>query len=212
MCERLGRKDPRFHPYALVESDDIGHGTRVWAFAHVMPGARIGNDCNIGDHAFVEGGASIGNGVTLKNGVCVWEGVHLGDGVFVGPYAGFTNDRWPRSARNTAVPEVAGRYADKSWLLATQVEEGASIGANATVLCGITIGAYALVAAGAVANRDVAAHSLVAGSPARHIGWVCCCGQRLTRTLDGADDVRWSCELCKRDFSEADGSLKAVGC
>src|SRR4051794_10602280 len=100
---------PYVHPAALVESDEIGPGTRVWAFAHVMRGARIGANCNICDHAFVESGASIGNNVTLKNNVCVWMGVTLADDVFVGPNVAFTNDRQPRSPR---MPQVGPRYAN----------------------------------------------------------------------------------------------------
>jgi UDP-3-O-[3-hydroxymyristoyl] glucosamine N-acyltransferase len=132
------------HPTALVESDEIGPGTRIWAYAHVLPGARIGTHCNIGDHVFVERGAVIGDNVTVKNGVCVWEGVHLGDGVFVGPNAVFTNDTFPRSPR---LPAVARRYADKGWLRPTCVLEGVTIGANATILCGVTLGAYAFIGA-----------------------------------------------------------------
>ena len=103
-----------YHPAALVETDDIGAGTRVWAFAHVMRGARVGSNCNVGDHAFVEAGAVVGNNVTLKNNVCVWAGVTLEDDVFVGPNATFTNDRYPRSPR---MPEAAARYeTPERWL------------------------------------------------------------------------------------------------
>lgn len=157
------------HSHALVESRSIGKGTRIWAFAHVMKGARIGRDCNIGDHCFVESGARVGNGVTIKNGVQVWEGVTLGDFVFVGPNATFTNDRYPRSPR---FPLVAGRYQTKRWVSKTIVGKGATIGANATILCGIKIGAFAMIAAGAVVTNDVPPHTLVAGVPARRVGHV----------------------------------------
>ena len=154
------------HPHALVESESIGAGTRVWAFAHVLSGAVVGADCNVGDHAFVEGGAVLGDRVTLKNGVAVWQGVTLEDDVFVGPYAVFTNDLVPRSKRPwTMVP--------------TLVRQGASIGANATIVCGITIGRYAMVGAGAVVTKDVPDHALVVGCPARPVGLVCVCGRRL---------------------------------
>lgn len=152
------------HSHALVESRSIGKGTRIWAFAHVMKGARIGRDCNIGDHCFVESGARIGNGVTIKNGVQVWEGVTLGDFAFVGPNATFTNDLYPRSPR---LPLVAARYKTKAWVGKTRVGKGATIGANATILCGIKIGTFATVAAGAVVTKDVPAYSLVAGVPAK---------------------------------------------
>jgi acetyltransferase-like isoleucine patch superfamily enzyme len=158
-----------YHPTALVESDRIGRGTRIWAFAHVLPGAVIGEDCTLGDHVFVEGGAVVGNRVTIKNMVMLWDGVVLQDDVFVGPNAVFTNDLRPRSPRS----EIAiTRYRNRNWLSPTTVEQGATIGANATILCGLTIGRFALVAAGAVVTKDVTAHALVAGNPARHAGWV----------------------------------------
>lgn len=162
------------HPNALVESTAIGAGTRIWAFAHVMKGARIGRDCNLGDHCFIESGARVGNGVTVKNGAQVWEGVTLGDYVFVGPNATFTNDLYPRSPR---MPSVAARYKTKKWVKRTAVGKGATIGANATVLCGIKIGAYAMIAAGAVVTKDVPANALVAGVPARIVGKVSKSGQ-----------------------------------
>lgn len=165
------------HATALVESASIGSGTRIWAFAHVLKGARVGKDCNLGDHTFVEGGGRVGNRVTLKNGVAVWDGVTLGDDVFVGPYAVFTNDRAPRSPRFEAVRE---RYASPAgWRVATRVRRGASIGANATVVCGVTIGRFAMVAAGAVVTRDVPDYALVAGVPAKPMGWVSQHGTRL---------------------------------
>jgi UDP-2-acetamido-3-amino-2,3-dideoxy-glucuronate N-acetyltransferase len=168
---------PYIHPLALVETDEIGSGTRVWAFAHVMAGARIGRDCNIGDHAFVESGAGIGDNVTIKNNVCVWMGVTLEDGVFVGPNVAFTNDRFPRSGR---MPEARDRYAfTAEWLEMTVVERGASIGANATILPGIRIGCYSMVAAGAVVTADVEPFALVVGAPARVAGYVCRCGHKL---------------------------------
>ena len=169
---------PKFfvHPAALVDGAKIGAGTRIWAFAHVLAGACIGRNCNIGDHCFVEGGARIGDGVTIKNGVHVWEGLEIRDCVFVGPSVVFTNDRTPRSPRSAV---AAARYRDRGWLAPTVIEEGASLGANATVLCGIRVGKCAMVAAGAVVTRSVPAHGLVAGVPARLIGWVCACGARL---------------------------------
>lgn len=166
------------HPKALVETDQIGAGTRVWAFAHVMAGARIGRDCNLGDHSFVESGVEIGDNVTLKNHVCVWLGVTLQDDVFVGPHVAFTNDRFPRSGR---MSEVRDRYASTdAWLETTIVERGASIGANATILPGVRIGRYSMVAAGAVVTEDVEPFALVLGAPARAVGSVCRCGRKLS--------------------------------
>jgi UDP-2-acetamido-3-amino-2,3-dideoxy-glucuronate N-acetyltransferase len=164
------------HPRALVETETIGEGTRVWAFAHVMKGATIGRNCNICDHSFVESNVVIGDGVTIKNGVSIWDGVSLGNHVFVGPNAVFTNDLNPRA-------EVK---KTREQFLATEVQEGVSIGANATIVCGITIGRYAFVGAGAVVIRDVPPYALIVGNPARQIGFLCQCGERLTESLSCA--------------------------
>jgi UDP-2-acetamido-3-amino-2,3-dideoxy-glucuronate N-acetyltransferase len=148
------------HPEGRVESSDIGPRTRVWAFAHVLEGASIGADCNICDHTFIEGGAVIGDRVTVKCGVQLWEGVTLEDDVFVGPNATFTNDPFPRSRRRP--PEFAR----------TLVRRGASIGANATILPGVTVGSGAMVGAGAVVTRDVPPRAIVIGNPAVVTGYV----------------------------------------
>ncbi|MCC6830670.1 MAG: N-acetyltransferase [Thermoleophilia bacterium] len=164
------------HPSALAETDRIGEGTRIWAFAHVLPGAVVGRDCNIGDHCYVESGAVIGDGVTIKNGVMVWDGVTLEDGVFVGPGAIFTNDLRPRSPRGG---DAGDRYAGDAWLTPTVVGRGATIGAGAVILSGLRIGDHAMVGAGAIVTREVPRHALVVGNPARVRGWVCACGHRL---------------------------------
>lgn len=148
------------HPNALCESQDIGEGTRVWAFAHVLPGAKLGRDCNICDGVFVENDVVVGDRVTVKCGVQLWDGVRLGDDVFIGPNATFTNDLFPRSRV----------YPEK--FLGTVVESGASIGANATILAGTTIGSGAMVGAGAVVTRSVPPHAIVVGNPARIVGYV----------------------------------------
>jgi UDP-2-acetamido-3-amino-2,3-dideoxy-glucuronate N-acetyltransferase len=168
---------PFVHATALVESSDIGAGTRVWAYAHIMAGARIGRNCNIGDHCFVESGVVIGDSCTIKNGNMLWKGVTLEDGVFVGPHVFFTNDKYPRSPR---LESARARYADeKNWLLPTVVRRGASLAAGAVLLPGIEIGEHAMVAAGAVVTRSVLAYAVVAGNPARPIGHACLCGQPL---------------------------------
>lgn len=148
------------HSQAIVESDKIGEGTRIWAFAHILPGAVIGQDCNICDHSFIENDVTLGNRVTIKCGVQVWDGITLDDDVFVGPNATFTNDPMPRSRQ---YPESFSR---------TIVRRGASIGANSTILPGITIGMNAMVGAGAVVTADVPPNAIVVGNPARITGYV----------------------------------------
>ena len=169
------------HTHGLCESVSVGRGTRVWAFAHVMPGAVVGRDCNICDGAYVEGGAVIGNGVTVKNQVMVFEGVTIEDDVFLGPGVIFTNDLVPR-----AFIKKHGGELDR-----TLVRRGATLGAGVVVVCGTTIGAYSFIAAGAVVTRDVAPHAFVVGNPARSIGWACTCGRRLR--VDGVCECgqRW---------------------
>jgi acetyltransferase-like isoleucine patch superfamily enzyme len=153
-------KDFFVHEKGICESGQVGAGTRIWAFAHVLPGATIGADCNVCDNVFVENDVVIGDRVTLKCGVQVWDGVRLEDDVFVGPNATFTNDPFPRSRKR---PE---RYEP------TIVRAGASIGANATILCGTTIGAGALVGAAAVVIKSVPPGAIVVGNPARIVGYV----------------------------------------
>jgi acetyltransferase-like isoleucine patch superfamily enzyme len=148
------------HPHAIVESPFIGDSTRIWAFTHILPQAQIGEDCNICDHVFIENDVRIGNRVTIKCGVQIWDGITLEDEVFVGPNATFTNDRFPRSKQ----------YPEK--FLRTVVKKSASIGANATLLPGITIGEYAMIAAGAIVTKDVPPYAIVAGNPARITGYV----------------------------------------
>lgn len=148
------------HPQAIVETKAIGKGTRVWAFAHILPGAVIGSECNICDHVFIENKVTMGDRVTIKCGVQLWDGVILEDDVFVGPNATFTNDPFPRSRQYPAeFPK-------------THVRKGASIGANATILPGLTIGQNAMVGAGAVVTRDVPPNAIVVGNPARITGYV----------------------------------------
>jgi acetyltransferase-like isoleucine patch superfamily enzyme len=138
-----------------------------------MGDVSIGGDCNIGEHCFVESGASIGSQVTIKNGNMIWEGVHLEDGVFVGPQVVFTNDLYPRSPR---LPQVKKRYADRAWLKSTVIKQGASVGAGAVILAGVTIGEFCLVGAGSIVTKNLPPYSV--GRPARpRLG--CQCGQPL---------------------------------
>jgi UDP-2-acetamido-3-amino-2,3-dideoxy-glucuronate N-acetyltransferase len=148
------------HSQALCESKTIGENTKVWAFAHVLPGAVLGSECNICDHVFIENDVKVGDRVTVKCGVQLWDGITVEDDVFIGPNATFTNDIFPRSKV----------YPEK--FLRTIVKKGASIGANATILPGITIGEGAMVAAGAVVTKSVPNKAIVMGNPARVTGYV----------------------------------------
>lgn len=178
------------HPTALVESDDVGRGTSIWAFAHVMEGAVVGRDCKIGDHAFIESGASLGDRVTVKNGCLIWYGVHIADDVFVGPNVVFTNDMRPRVRYQTTAED---------WL-ETEIEERASLGANSTILSGIRIGRNAVVGAGSVVTKDVVDHAIVVGNPAAQTGWACDCG----RTLDAG----LRCHECGRSYRSSSCGLE----
>jgi len=144
------------HSHALAESKQIGERTRIWAFAHILPGARIGADCNICDHVFIENDVIIGDRVTIKCGVQIWDGIRLEDNVMIGPNATFTNDLFPRSKQPFQLHK-------------TVVEQGASIGANATILCGITIGSEAMIGAGSVVTKDVPPRAVIIGNPGRII-------------------------------------------
>jgi acetyltransferase-like isoleucine patch superfamily enzyme len=170
------------HESAEVEpGGTVGAGTRIWRRAHIRAGAVIGTDCNIGANVYVDKNVRIGDRVKIQNNVSVYEGVVLDDECLVGPAAVFTNDRNPRAVG--------------SWQLAsTRVCRGASVGANATIVCGITLGEHSLVAAGAVVTRSVLPHELVQGNPARHAGWVCRCGVVASRDAERPEGL--SCENC----------------
>jgi acetyltransferase-like isoleucine patch superfamily enzyme/dTDP-4-dehydrorhamnose 3,5-epimerase-like enzyme len=148
------------HPQALCESTALGKNTRVWAFAHVLPGARIGEDCNICDHVFIENDVIIGDRVTVKCGVQLWDGLRVADDVFIGPNATFSNDKYPQSKR----------YQEA--VLQTHIGRGASIGGGASILPGLRVGSRAMVGAGAVVTHDVPARAIVSGNPARIVGYV----------------------------------------
>ncbi len=154
------------HHNAIVETEDIGKDTRIWAFTHVMKNVSIGEDCNICDHSFVESGVTIGSRVVIKNGIAIWEGVTIEDDVFLGPYCVFTNDMYPRSKAHQGV-------------ISTLVKKGASIGANSTIICGITLGKYCMIGAGSVVTRSVPDFALVMGNPARVKYWISKAGEKL---------------------------------
>ncbi|WP_409344203.1 acyltransferase [Paenibacillus sp. MBLB4367] len=175
------------HIQALVESTSIGENTRVWAFAHILPNAVIGNDCNINDHTFIENDVILGDNVTVKSGVYIWDGARIGDNVFIGPNVTFTNDLTPRSKQ----------YPDK--FEQTIIEEWASIGANSTIIAGNKIGRYAMVGAGSVVTKDIPAHTLWYGNPAKMRGYVCCCGTKLNGEL--------VCPRCAKTYQILDNQI-----
>ena len=187
--EAPGVEDVYVHPTATVDPGAaIDAGTKVWHYVHVTAGARIGRDCVLGQNVYVAGNVRIGDRVRIQNNVSVYDGVELEDGVFCGPSVVFTNIRHPRS-------EVDRKDAYEE----TLIRKGASIGANATIVCGSTIGRHAFVGAGAVVTKDVPDHALVVGNPARVVGWACACGERLPANLH--------CEACGRTYEERGDEL-----
>jgi acetyltransferase-like isoleucine patch superfamily enzyme len=193
-------KDIYVHPSAIVETDQIGEGTRIWAYTHVMKDVVVGANCNIGEHCFLESGVTVGDDVTIKNGSLLWEGVHLEDGTFLGPRVTFTNDKYPRSPR---LAQARTRYTDRRWLEPTFVRRGASLGAGAIILAGITIEEFCIVGAGATVTRSLPANALAIGSPARVRGWVCRCGQRLPSSPGVA-----TCPDCNLTFIDGGGLVE----
>lgn len=189
--EALGRSvdKPYFvHPSAIVDEPvKIGKGTKIWHFCHVMSGAEIGGNCSLGQNVFVGRGVKIGNNVKIQNNVSVYEGVTLEDDVFCGPSMVFTNVDKPRSAHPT----------DSSYYLKTIVKRGCTIGANATIVCGVTLGEHSFIGAGAVVTRDVPPYALVYGSPATVKGWMCACGNKLV-----FDAERTACPVCGKTYQK----------
>ena len=186
--------DPFIHETAIVDPGAIvGAGTRIWHWVHVCGGAEIGKSCNIGQNVFVADGVKIGDRCKIQNNVSVYAGVELEDGVFCGPSMVFTNIYNPRA-------EI--RKMDQ--VRRTRVRRGATFGANCTIVCGVTIGRYAFIGAGAVITKDVEDHALWVGNPGRRIGWVCECGERLSKDLD--------CPDCGNRFLRQDKSgLSKIG-
>jgi UDP-2-acetamido-3-amino-2,3-dideoxy-glucuronate N-acetyltransferase len=199
----------RVHPTADLEDDvSVGAGTSIWHRAHVRTGARIGSECVIGGSVFIDADVAIGDRVKIQSGALVYHGVTVDDGVFIGPGAILTNDRFPRATR----PDW-GLAAANDWQVSPiRLQRGCSVGAGAIVVAGCDVGPYALVGAGAVVTRPVPAHALVVGNPARRIGWVCACGQRLADSTGHdapasrdrhAMDRELVCPACGRRYAYA---------
>jgi UDP-2-acetamido-3-amino-2,3-dideoxy-glucuronate N-acetyltransferase len=182
------------------EGAQVGRGTRIWHFCHVMSGAVIGPRCTLGQNVVVMSGASLGSNVKVQNNVSIYEGVHCEDDVFLGPSMVFTNVVNPRS-----------HVSRKSEYKRTDVRRGATIGANATVLCGHELGEYCFVAAGAVVTRDVEPFALVAGVPARLTGWMCRCGVRLPLEPAPRNEMRVTCEACGTRYVAEGHRLRLLG-
>lgn len=179
------------HESSYVDEDvEIGSDTKIWHFCHIQKGARIGKHCSLGQNVNISNNVCIGNGVKIQNNVSVYEGVELKDHVFCGPSCVFTNDLTPRAK----FPKGSSNYKK------TVVEEGASLGANCTIVCGNKIGRNAMIAAGAVVTKDVPEYALMTGIPAKQTGWVCECGQVL--------DQKYECSTCGRTYQMENGCLK----
>lgn len=156
------------HPSSLVETKAIGEKTTIWAFVHILPGAHIGSRVNICDHVFIENKVIVGNNVTIKSGVYLWDGITIEDNVFIGPAAVFTNDIYPRSKNN--------QYIQKK----TVLKRGSSVGANATVLAGVTMGKYSMIGAGSVVTKNIPDFALAYGNPAQVKGFICICTKKIS--------------------------------
>lgn len=175
------------HPTAVVESNNIGNGTMVWHFAHVRKGAKIGKNCVIGKGVYIDEAVEIGKGIKIQNFVSIYKGVRIEDEVLIGPAVTFTNDLYPRAF---------SWGGDKITL--TEVRKGASIGANSTIVCGVTIGCYAMIGAGSVVTKDVPPFGLVYGNPAELKGFVCYCGRKLSKIIREDDEkMVYKCECGK---------------
>jgi UDP-2-acetamido-3-amino-2,3-dideoxy-glucuronate N-acetyltransferase len=185
------------HPTAEVSPDaHIGTGTRIWRQAHVREHAELGENCNIGKGVYIDSHVRIGSNVKIQNHVSVFEGVTLEDGVFVGPHVCFTNDMLPRAI----TPDGKLKSVDDWEITPTLVKYGASIGAGSIIICGITIGDFALIGAGSVVTRDVPQHGLVFGNPARQHGYVCRCARRLSEVQEQNGTLLGWCEACQEEY------------
>ncbi len=204
MTEHDARRGVIIHPTAIVDPQaQIGAGTRIWHWTQVREGVVIGAESIIGKGCYLDAGVQIGSRVKLQSNISVFHGVTIEDGVFVGPHVCFTNDKAPRAIN----PDGTLKAATDWTLSPTLIRYGASLGANATIVCGVSVGRFAMVAAGAVVTRDVPDHGLVVGNPARLIGYVCACGQRLPGgpLPTGAPPEQRLCPACGRETGVGGG-------
>jgi acetyltransferase-like isoleucine patch superfamily enzyme len=185
----------KIHPSADIDTDaKIGEGTRIWHHAQVRNGAVIGENCIIGKGVYIDANVHIGSNVKIQNYVSVYDGVTIEDGVFIGPHVCFTNDLLPRAIN----PDGSLKSADEWTLSQTRIGYGASVGANSTIRCGVTIGEWAMIGSGSVVTKDVPPYSLVYGNPARSHGFVCPCGSRLEVSCDHPSEETFHCPSCDR--------------
>lgn len=177
------------HPTAVVEKTaTIGEGTKVWHFVHIRENAKIGRECVLGHSVYVGKGVKIGNHVKLENRATIYQGVKIEDNVFVGPHVTFTNDPYPRSSST-------------DWkIVPTLVKKGASIGAGAVVICGVTIGEHAMIGAGSIVTKDIPPYALAYGNPAKIKGFVCKCGRQLTKEKERPRDILMKCPICDEKY------------
>ena len=182
------------HESCFIEKNvQIGHGTKIWHFSHIMKGAQIGDNCILGQNVFIGSKVKIHNGVKIQNNVSVYDAVILEDFVFCGPSMVFTNVINPRS-------EIERKNEYKE----TRVKKGATLGANCTIVCGITIGQYAFIGAGAVVTKNIPDYALVYGNPARQHGWICSCGQKIDKNIN---QISISCSSCQKQYTQTDNQL-----
>jgi len=194
---------PRIHPTSVVaDSAQIGDDTQVWLYCQIRDNAKLGTGCILGKGVYVDNDVVIGDNVKIQNNVSVYVGVTLEDGVFAGPHVCFTNDKVPRAVN----PDMSRKGAHDWKVTPTLVKRGAALGANSTIVCGVTVGAWAMVGSGAVVTKDVPDHALVLGNPARVVGWVCACGERVAvdaRTNEG------KCE-CGRVLVKSESGMRVA--
>lgn len=179
------------HPSVICETNKIGENTRIWTFTHIQNEVEIGRDVNIGGYCFIESGSRIGDGSTIKNGVSIWRNIVIGNNCFIGPNVVFTNDLFPRSVLKKNIDQ----------LLTTYVEDGATIGANATINPGLKIGLNSFVGSGSVVVRDVKNYSKVVGNPAKEIGWICKCSGKIKNL---------TCQECQKKYIENNFGLSEI--